>query len=77
MGHTQGLVKVVSDTRYGEVLGVHIFGHQATTMLGEASVTLAYEYTDEELGAALHAHPTLAETIQEAALAATGQAIHT
>jgi dihydrolipoamide dehydrogenase len=76
MGQTEGLVKVVSDARYGEILGVHIFGAEATTMLGEAGVALAYEYTDDELGAANHAHPTLAEIIQEAALAAAGEAIH-
>jgi dihydrolipoamide dehydrogenase len=76
MGHTEGLVKTVSEARYGEILGVHIFGHGATTMLGEAGVALAYEYTHEELGAASHAHPTLAEIIQEAALDAIGQTIH-
>jgi dihydrolipoamide dehydrogenase len=76
MGHTEGLAKVVSDARYGEILGVHIFGAEATTLLGEAGAALAFEYTVEELGAASHAHPTLAEILQEAALAAAGQAIH-
>ncbi len=76
MGHTEGLVKVVSEATYGEILGVHIFGAEATTMLGEAGVALAYEYTDEELGVTSHAHPTLAEIVQEAALAAAGMAIH-
>ena len=76
MGHTEGLAKVVSEARYGEILGVHIFGAEATTLLGEAGVALAFEYTDEELGAANHAHPTLAEIVQEAALAAAGKAIH-
>jgi dihydrolipoamide dehydrogenase len=76
MGHTEGLAKVVSETRYGEILGIHIFGAEATTMLGEAGVALAFEYTDEDLGAANHAHPTLAEILQEAALAAVGKAIH-
>jgi dihydrolipoamide dehydrogenase len=76
MGHTEGLAKVISDARYGEILGVHIFGVEATTMLGEAGAALAYEYTDEELGVTSHAHPTLAEILQEAALAAAGLAIH-
>jgi dihydrolipoamide dehydrogenase len=76
MGHTEGLAKVVSEAQYGEILGVHIFGMEATTMLGEAGVALAFEYTDEELGVTSHAHPTLAEILQEAALAAAGQAIH-
>lgn len=76
MGHTEGLAKVVSEARYGEILGVHIFGAEATTLLGEAGVALAFEYSDEALGAANHAHPTLAEIVQEAALAAAGMAIH-
>jgi dihydrolipoamide dehydrogenase len=76
MGHTEGVAKVVSEAQYGEILGVHIFGMEATTMLGEAGVALAFEYTDEELGVTNHAHPTLAEILQEAALAAAGQAIH-
>jgi dihydrolipoamide dehydrogenase len=76
MGHTEGVAKVVSESRYGEILGVHIFGAEATTMLGEAGVALAFEYTDLALGEASHAHPTLAEILQEAALAAAGQAIH-
>jgi dihydrolipoamide dehydrogenase len=76
MGHTEGLAKVVSESRYGEILGVHIFGAEATTMLGEAGVALAFEYTDLALGQVSHAHPTLAEILQEAALAAAGQTLH-
>jgi dihydrolipoamide dehydrogenase len=77
MGHTDGMAKVVSEARYGEILGIHIFGAEATTLLGEAGLALAHEYTDEDLGVASHAHPTLAEIVQEAALAAAGKAIHT
>ncbi len=76
MGQTEGLVKVVSEARYGEVLGVHIIGAEATTMLGEAGLALAYEYTDEELGIANHAHPTLSEIVKEAALSAIGRPLH-
>ena len=76
MGHTEGMAKVVSEARYGEILGVHIFGAEATTLLGEAGAALAFEYTDEALGEASHAHPTLAEIIQEAALAAAGRPLH-
>ncbi|MBN1659604.1 MAG: FAD-dependent oxidoreductase, partial [Anaerolineae bacterium] len=76
MGHTEGMAKVVSEARYGEILGVHIFGAEATTLLGEAGVALAFEYTDEALGDTSHAHPTLAEIVQEAALAAAGRALH-
>ena len=76
MDHDEGLVKVVSEARYGEILGVHIFGAEATTILGEAGVAMAFEYSDEALGRASHAHPTLAEILQEAALAAAGRATH-
>ncbi len=76
MGQTEGLAKVVSEARYGEVLGIHIIGAEATTILGEAGLALAYEYTDEELGVSNHAHPTLSEIVKEAALAAIGRPLH-
>jgi dihydrolipoamide dehydrogenase len=76
MGHGEGLAKVVSEGRYGEILGIHIWGAEATTILGEAGAALAFEYSDEALGRVSHAHPTLAEILQEAALAAAGQALH-
>jgi dihydrolipoamide dehydrogenase len=75
-GETEGFVKLVADRETHAVLGVHIVGHGATEMLGEASVAMLLESTTAELAQAVHAHPTLSEAIKEAALAATGEAIH-
>jgi dihydrolipoamide dehydrogenase len=71
-----GLVKVVADARTGETLGVHIIGPLASEMLGEASLGMTLEATPRELGWTVAAHPTLAETVKEAALAVDGEAIH-
>ncbi len=75
-GKTAGFVKVVRDTRYDELLGVHIIGPRATDLIAEACVALQLESTTEELFRAIHAHPTLSEALAEAAHAATGHAIH-
>jgi dihydrolipoyl dehydrogenase len=75
-GETEGFVKLVADSATNAILGVHIVGHGATEMLGEASLAMLLESTTAELAAAVHAHPTLSEAIKEAALAATGEAIH-
>jgi dihydrolipoamide dehydrogenase len=76
VGHTTGFVKVVRETRYDELLGVHIIGASATDLIAEACVALQMEATDEELLRTIHAHPTLSEAVAEAAHAAHGQAIH-
>jgi dihydrolipoamide dehydrogenase len=75
-GETEGFVKLVADRTTNAVLGVHIIGHGATEMLGEASLALLLESTTAEVTAAVHAHPTLSEALKEAALAVTGEAIH-
>ncbi len=74
--HTDGLVKVVADARTGELLGVHLVGPDATELLAEAALGIALESTPRELGWLVHAHPTLAEAVKEAALAVEGEAIH-
>lgn len=71
-----GMVKVVSDRRYDEVLGVHMVGPHATELLAEACVALRLETTTEELARTMHAHPTLSEIMKEAAEATLGHAIH-
>jgi dihydrolipoamide dehydrogenase len=71
-----GLVKLVADARTGETLGIHIVGPLASEMLGEASLGMTLEATPRELGWTVAAHPTLAETVKEAALAVDGEAIH-
>jgi dihydrolipoamide dehydrogenase len=76
IGRTEGFVKIVSDKRYDELLGVHIIGAHATDLIAEACVALRLESTTEELFRAIHAHPTLSEAVAEAAHAAVGHAIH-
>ncbi|HEY8490462.1 MAG TPA: dihydrolipoyl dehydrogenase [Dehalococcoidia bacterium] len=73
---TEGFVKVVADARYGEILGVHMIGPDVTELLSELSVAKALEATYLEVGRTVHPHPTLAETVREAALAVTNEAIH-
>jgi dihydrolipoamide dehydrogenase len=76
LGHTEGLVKIVSDAKYDEVLGVHIVGPRATELIAEACVALRGELTTEELMHTIHAHPTLSESVMEAAHGVTGHPIH-
>ncbi len=71
-----GLVKVVSDKKYDEVLGIHLVGPHATELLAEACVAMHLETTTEELTRTMHAHPTLSEIVKEAAEATLGHAIH-
>ena len=76
LGATDGLVKVVADAKYGEILGVHIIGPRATEMIGEAGIALATEATVEEIYRTIHPHPTLSEAMPEAARGVFGHAIH-
>ena len=66
-GETEGLVKIISDERYGEVLGVHIVGAHATELIGQAVLAIQMESTAEDLAHQIQAHPSLSETIMEAA----------
>jgi dihydrolipoamide dehydrogenase len=76
VNETAGFVKIVAEKKYDEVLGVHIIGPKATELIAEAGVALKLEATSEELVRTIHAHPTLAEVIHEAAEAVSGHAIH-
>ncbi len=76
VGHTEGFVKVVADEPTGQVLGIHMVGHDINDLLGEATMVALLEATTIEVGFAVHTHPTLAEAIKEAALAVDGEAIH-
>lgn len=76
LGSTEGFVKVVRETKYDELLGVHIIGPRATDLIGEACTAMQVESTTEELFRTMHAHPTLSEAVMEAAHAASGHAIH-
>jgi dihydrolipoamide dehydrogenase len=75
-GHEEGFVKLVVDKDYGEVLGCHIIGHGATDLIAEAGLARTLEATTAELSGTVHAHPTLAEAIMEAALNAEGRGIN-
>ena len=63
VGSHEGFVKIVADAKYGEVLGVHIIGPQATELVAEAVVAMELEATIEDLMFTIHAHPTLAEAM--------------
>jgi dihydrolipoamide dehydrogenase len=76
MGHTDGFAKLIFDARYGELLGAHIVGAEATEMLAELGVAKTLETTADELFGTIHAHPTISEVIKEAAEDAYGMAIH-
>ncbi len=75
LGHADGLVKVVSDAKYDEVLGVHMVGPHVTDLISEACVALRLEATTEELFRTIHPHPTLPEALMQAAEALHGHAI--
>ena len=72
----EGFVKIVSEAKYDELLGVHIIGPHATDLIAEAVVALEHEATVESLMRAVHAHPTLSESVMEAAHAAKDLPIH-
>jgi len=75
-GETEGFVKIVADKKYDELLGVHMIGLRSTELVAEATAALRLESTVEELIRTIHAHPTMAEAIGEAAHAVHGAAIH-
>jgi dihydrolipoamide dehydrogenase len=75
-GETEGFVKIVADRKYDEVLGVHMIGLRSTELVAEATLALQLESTVEELIRTIHAHPTMAEAVGEAAHATHGAAIH-
>ena len=75
-GESEGFVKIIRDAKYGEILGAHIVGSHATELIHELVVARANEFTVEEVDLAIHAHPTLAEAVMEAALDSLGKMIH-
>lgn len=76
VGHNQGLVKIVAHAETDRILGVHIIGHQASEMISSAVAHMEYGGSAEDLARTVHAHPTISESIKEAALAVEGRAIH-
>ena len=75
-GDTTGFVKLIFDEEFGELLGAHIIGSEATEMIAELGIAKALETTWDELSDTVHAHPTLSEAIMEAALDAKGMSVH-
>jgi dihydrolipoamide dehydrogenase len=76
VGQHEGFIKIVSDADYGEILGVHIIGPQATELIAEAVAAMELEATVEDLIWTIHAHPTLAEAMLDAANSVYGMAIN-
>ncbi len=76
LGETDGFVKIVSEKKYDEVLGVHIIGPHATELLAEACVAMQLETTADELGRTIHAHPTVSESVMEVAEGVHDLTIH-
>lgn len=76
MGNTKGFVKIIADSRWHEILGVHIIGPEAANLIAEAALAMKLESTAQELARTIHAHPTLSEALMEAALDLEGEAIH-
>ena len=76
IGENEGMVKLIFDAKYGELLGAHILGSEATEMIAELGMAKALETTNYEIQHTVHAHPTLSEAVMEAAGDAIGEAIH-
>ncbi|HYV66696.1 MAG TPA: dihydrolipoyl dehydrogenase [Myxococcales bacterium] len=76
LGAAEGMVKVVAEEKYDEVLGVHIVGPRATEMIAEACSLLRLETTSEEMARVIRPHPTLTEAMTEAAMAVRGKPLH-
>lgn len=75
-GDRDGFVKLIFDAKYGELLGAHIIGHDATELISEVTIAKNLEATYESIVKTVHAHPTLSESIMEASANAYGESIH-
>ncbi len=76
LARTEGKVKILADASTDRVLGVHIIGARAGDLIAEAVASMAFGASSEDIGRTVHAHPTLAEIVKEAALAVDGRALH-
>ena len=76
VGEREGFVKLILDAQYGEILGAHIIGSEATELIAEIGIAKSVEATGESIMKTVHAHPTLSESVMEAAANAYGEAIH-
>jgi len=76
LGERTGFVKIISEAKYGEILGVHLYGPHATDLIGEAVLAMRLEATAMDISKTIHPHPTLTEALMEAALDVEGMALH-
>ncbi len=76
VGATEGLVKLITSKPYGEILGAHIIGEDASELIAEVGIAKRLEATAEDIISTIHAHPTMAEAVHEAALGTQGRMIH-
>ena len=76
VNHSEGFVKVLVGEKYGEILGAHIIGSDATELIAEYGLGMKLEATVDEIHQTIHAHPTMSEALAEAAAATHGEAIH-
>lgn len=76
MGSTEGFVKIIADASTDEVLGVHMIGPMVSELIAEAVMAMTFKATSEDIARICHAHPTLSETVHEAALAVDGRALN-
>ena len=76
MGMTDGFVKILADKRTDLLLGAHILGPDAGTLIAEIATAMEFGASAEDVARICHAHPTLSESVKEAALAVDGRALH-
>ncbi|MEI6385163.1 MAG: dihydrolipoyl dehydrogenase [Spirochaetota bacterium] len=76
LGEKEGLAKIITDSKTGEILGAHIMGPRATELIGELCVAMRLEATTKELSETIHPHPTVSEIIMEASMASEGRCVH-
>ena len=75
-GHKTGFVKVITDKKYGEILGVHVVGPAAAEMINEAAALMSMEITAYEISEIIHGHPTYSEAFMEAVADSLEKCIH-
>jgi len=76
LGQRTGMIKIIADERYGQILGVHIIGPGAIELITTASLSMRVDVTPEDIGATFHVHPSLSEALWEAAKGVNGEMIH-
>jgi dihydrolipoamide dehydrogenase len=76
LGEPDGFTKIISDAKYGQILGCHMIGSEVTELLGEVSLAHSLESTPDEIATVVHLHPSLSEVLKEAALSVKNRAIH-